>query len=189
MPKSSKTTRVKRNKTQPLVVSFELEWDDADVEAYQENERKRAETHRQAVELAKNIDQPLPEPLATTFTIKDEHGADLTYPFADFRVEAEDDDDGSEKVTVATFNFRARPQVPGVVLLDLMASGAEENQAYGAAAIRTFLDRAIDKRDRDRFEAVVASDIGPPVEMESLNGTIQFLIEKYGNRPTELPAS
>lgn len=207
MAKKSNSFRIKKTSNVPLVFNYEIELNDAvddpDVEVPEYDGVEGRDEEPELVKSERNTDpfdkagppdddadtpgdtpddadgqvkQPEQEK-PTSFTIRDK-----VYPFSEEFPDPEDED-----ITVRRYWFRARPKVPGIIMLDLAGSGVHENGSYQAAALREFLDKAIDKRDRKRFEAML-TDEDNPVDIEDLGPVIDYLTAAYADRPTERPA-
>lgn len=164
-PTKTNVFRVKRDKTAPLVFSFELELDDEDEEPDVE---EPVDVDNPPVE-ADPDEEAKPEPVSFESNGK-------TYPFEEVYLDGD--------VRVRRYWYRARAKVPGVMMLDLVGAGAGQQ---GAAELRNFLNKAVYKLDRERFGKML-EESEPPIGMDDLNGMVEFLVERYsGDRPTERP--
>jgi hypothetical protein len=83
--------------------------------------------------------------------------------------------------------FFCRPAIQGKVLLDLVSkSGDENNAAEAAAVITTFFSTVLMPESYERFDAL-ATDPDRIVEVERLGEIVGWLVEQYGDRPTQRP--
>ena len=95
-----------------------------------------------------------------------------------FDVELEQEDG-----TIDTKTFHAKPKVAGTAILDLVASGSLGPE-WQAAAIRKFFTEAVVKEElEDFFETLDHSD--PPIDMLDMGSITNYLVEQYGERPTQ----
>lgn len=172
------SVRVKRSKTSSIPFNIEIELDpDAEPD-------EPADVLDEAADQFPSMEPPTadpdkreddkPEP-PTSFEVNGR-----IYQFVENVVEP----DGTE---IARYWFRAKARVPGILLLNLVGSGVHEDNSYSAAAVGHFMEQALDKRDRTRFDDLLKQE-DSPIDMDSLNDVIKFLVEQYSPRPTERPA-
>lgn len=82
--------------------------------------------------------------------------------------------------------FEALPKIPGLTLLEFIASGDSDSGASTAQGILDYLKAALKKDDYKRFHALV-SDAENEIDIEDLSAIVSYLIEEQSSRPT--PAS
>lgn len=88
-----------------------------------------------------------------------------------------------EDGTFDTVVFHAKPKVAGSLILDLVAS-ASLGPEWQAAAIRKFFTEAVVPDEVDKFfETLDHSD--PPIDMLDMSSISNYLVEQYGERPTQ----
>lgn len=79
--------------------------------------------------------------------------------------------------------FHGRPEMPGYALLSVAAAMAEEGGEQ-AKAIRNFLTDAIVSSERDKWRSLL-NDEDKVVDSDDLAEITNWLLEQYGDRPTE----
>ena len=85
--------------------------------------------------------------------------------------------------------FTCYPNVPGKVLLDLVAkSGDENNPAASAEIVSEFFKVVLTPESYTRFDEL-ARDAERIVTVETLGEIISWLMEEYSDRPTPRPES
>lgn len=95
-----------------------------------------------------------------------------------FDVELEQEDGEYE-----TRTFHAKPKIAGSVILDLVASGSLGAE-WQAAAIRKFFTESVVPEELDKFfDTLDHSD--PPIDMLDMSSITNYLVEQYGERPTQ----
>jgi hypothetical protein len=83
--------------------------------------------------------------------------------------------------------FTCRGEIPGKVMLDLVAKSAnQEDPANSAAMITDFFNYAMEEESYNRFIAL-AEDPIRIVTMETLTDIVGWLVEEYSDRPTSRP--
>ena len=79
--------------------------------------------------------------------------------------------------------FHARAEMPGITLLNVAAAMSGEGGEQ-AKAIRDFLTDAIVATERDKWK-VLLNDEDKVVNSDDLADITNWLLEQYGDRPTE----
>jgi hypothetical protein len=83
--------------------------------------------------------------------------------------------------------FTCQANVPGKVLLDLVAKGAEDDSgAAGAVMVNTFFKAVLLPESYERFDAL-ATNPDKIVTVETIGQIVEWLMEQYADRPTERP--
>lgn len=80
-------------------------------------------------------------------------------------------------------NFMCRPEIPGKVVLDLVAKSSAEDPAESAKVIEGFFSIVLEPESLERFNAL-AVDPNRIVTMDTLADIVAWLIEEYTDRPT-----
>lgn len=82
--------------------------------------------------------------------------------------------------------FTAVPKIPGITLLEFIASGEGDGEGNGAVAkgILDYLKSSMKKDEYKRFHAFV-SDPDNEIEIDTLSEIVGYLIEQQSSRPTE----
>lgn len=81
-------------------------------------------------------------------------------------------------------SFEAVPKIPGITLLEFIASGEEDSSGSTAKGILDYLRASMKKDDYKRFHKLV-SDPENEVEIETLSEIVSYLIGEQASRPTE----
>jgi hypothetical protein len=82
--------------------------------------------------------------------------------------------------------FRCAASIQGRTLLKFISVSSGDNPDEGATAILDFFDSALVKADRERFTELTTDD-ETVVPLETLASIMEWLVEQYSGRPTELP--
>jgi hypothetical protein len=82
--------------------------------------------------------------------------------------------------------FTCRGEIPGKVILDLVAKSGSEDPGEAAKIIEGFFSIVLDQESLDRFN-LLAVDPVRIVSMETLSDIVAWLVEEYTNRPTLRP--
>jgi hypothetical protein len=82
--------------------------------------------------------------------------------------------------------FECVPQVPGKLLLDLVAAEGENSNANAAHMVTEFFSRVLVDESWKRFDALL-NDKNRIVNVSTLADITTWLIEEYTNRPEEQP--
>lgn len=84
--------------------------------------------------------------------------------------------------------FKCVPSLQGRTLLQFISdSGDNESPDKGANAVLEFFNKALNKTDRERF-VELTTDEDTVVPLETLASIMEWLVEQYSGRPTELPS-
>lgn len=85
--------------------------------------------------------------------------------------------------------FVCHPNIPGKVLLDLVAkSGDESNPGASAQIVSDFFKVVLTSESFERFD-VMARDSERVITVETIGEIIAWLMEEYSERPTTRPES
>lgn len=82
--------------------------------------------------------------------------------------------------------FSCRSEIPGKVVLDLVAKSGAENPSESAKVIEGFFNIVLQPESLERFNAL-AVDPDRVVSMETLSDIVAWLVEEYTDRPTQRP--
>lgn len=81
--------------------------------------------------------------------------------------------------------FTAVPKIPGITLLEFIASGEGEDSGGAVAkGILDYLRSSMKKEEYKRFHDFV-SDPENEIEIDTLSEIVSYLIEQQSSRPTE----
>jgi hypothetical protein len=82
--------------------------------------------------------------------------------------------------------FTCRGEIPGKVVLDLVAKSGADDPAQSAQVIEGFFSIVLQPESLDRFN-ILAVDPDRIVSMETLSDIVAWLVEEYTDRPTQRP--
>lgn len=82
--------------------------------------------------------------------------------------------------------FQCVPNIQGKVMLDLVASTADENSGATAKVISEFFGRVLVPESYKRFDALV-NDQDKIVTIETLSDIVSWLVGEYSGRPNPQP--
>ena len=82
--------------------------------------------------------------------------------------------------------FNCRSEIPGKVVLDLVAKSGSDDPSESAKVIEGFFTIVLQPESLERFNAL-AVDPDRIVSMETLSDIVAWLVEEYTNRPTSRP--
>lgn len=86
-------------------------------------------------------------------------------------------------------DFTCRPEIPGKLMLDLVAqSSDDDNPAAAAAIVPKFFGSVLLPESFERFNAL-CDDPERVVTMQTLTDIVEWLVETYSERPTKGPES
>jgi hypothetical protein len=82
--------------------------------------------------------------------------------------------------------FTCRGEIPGKVVLDLVAKSGSDDPSESAKVIEGFFAIVLQPESLERFNEL-AVDPDRIVSMETLSDIVAWLVEEYTNRPTLRP--
>lgn len=82
--------------------------------------------------------------------------------------------------------FTCRGEIPGKVILDLVAKSSADDPSQSAVVIEGFFGIVLQPESLERFNAL-AVDPDRIVSMETLSDIVAWLVEEYTDRPTQRP--
>jgi hypothetical protein len=86
-------------------------------------------------------------------------------------------------------DFSCRPEIPGKLMLDLVANSSDdENPAAAALVVPRFFSAVLLPESLERFDAL-CDDPDRVVTMQTLTDIVEWLVETYSERPTRGPES
>lgn len=96
--------------------------------------------------------------------------------------------DEKEEISFKIYDeqFSCRPDMPGKVLLNLIAKTGGENPADSAQMIDDFFKAVLMPESYERFDALT-QDTERVVSMETIGEITGWLVEAYSDRPTKRP--
>jgi len=105
--------------------------------------------------------------------------------FKDFGSPAHEETDNVEFQLYGEM-FSCRPNVPGKLMLEFAKRTSDDsNTSENATVLLDFFSAVLYPESHERFDAMI-SDPDKAVSLESLMEIVSWLMETYGNRPTEL---
>ena len=82
--------------------------------------------------------------------------------------------------------FTCIGEIPGKVVLDLVARSGADDPAESAKVIEGFFSTVLQPESLERFN-ILAVDPTRIVSMETLSEIVAWLVEEYTDRPTQRP--